>query len=165
VQPGQFVTVFDIAQSGLKGWYFPAFGLIFIAIGYGLTRDKISPSGCVRPFMGYVFIVFATLWTALSVFFVISSYRHDSALASDNRCKTVEGTVENFHPMPYQGHAMERFTVSGVPFAYSDFVVTDAFNNTASHGGPIRAGQTVRICYDPESHAILRLAIRGYRAP
>jgi hypothetical protein len=43
--------------------------------------------------------------------------------------------------------------------------VTDAFNNTASHGGPIRAGQTVRICYDPDTHAILRLAIRDYRGP
>jgi len=42
---------------------------------------------------------------------------------------------------------MERFCVSGVCFAYSDFVITSGFNNTSSHGGPIREGLPVRVTY------------------
>ncbi|WP_321797617.1 hypothetical protein [Burkholderia sp. BCC1988] len=52
-----------------------------------------------------------------------------------------------FEPMPYGGHAMERFCVGQVCFSYSDYVVTGGFNNTASHGGPIRAGLPVRVSY------------------
>ncbi|WP_322021733.1 MULTISPECIES: hypothetical protein [unclassified Burkholderia] len=42
---------------------------------------------------------------------------------------------------------MERFCVGQVCFSYSDYVVTGGFNNTASHGGPIRAGLPVRGSY------------------
>jgi len=42
--------------------------------------------------------------------------------------------------MPYEGHTMEHFSVCGLPFAYSDYMVTAVFNHTSSHGGPIRAG-------------------------
>jgi len=59
--------------------------------------------------------------------------------------------------MPYTGHADESFNVAGVHFRYSDFGATDAFNNTASHGGPITKDSYVRICYDPSGNAILRL--------
>jgi hypothetical protein len=47
--------------------------------------------------------------------------------------------------------------VHGVRFQYSDYVITAGFNNTSSHGGPIREGLPVRIWYlDGE---ILRLDI------
>jgi hypothetical protein len=63
-------------------------------------------------------------------------------------CQVVEGTVEQFHPMPYHGHALESFTVNGVRFEYSDFDDSKpGFNNTTSHGGPIRAGMRVRLHY------------------
>jgi hypothetical protein len=63
--------------------------------------------------------------------------------------------------MPYGGHGNESFSVRGVPFKYSDFVITGGFNNTASHGGPITRDAYVRICYDPSNNLILRLEIRG----
>lgn len=60
----------------------------------------------------------------------------------------VEGEIENFHPMPYEGHDMESFTVKGIYFEYSDFVFNYGFNNTSSHGGPIKNnGQEVRLSY------------------
>jgi len=68
-------------------------------------------------------------------------------LASSNKCKVVEGYVEHFHPMPSSGHDSESFSVSGVPFRYSDFEITGAFNNAASHGGPIKEGLKLRINY------------------
>jgi hypothetical protein len=32
-----------------------------------------------------------------------------------------EGTVANFHPMPYSGHQNETFSVNGVEFSYSGY--------------------------------------------
>jgi hypothetical protein len=58
---------------------------------------------------------------------------------------TVEGEVSDFHPMPYSGHQNETFAVNGVQFSYSDYVVNPCFNNTVSHGGPIREGIRVRV--------------------
>ena len=72
-------------------------------------------------------------------------------------CSVVEGVVENFHPMPKSGHDTERFEVNGVHFSYSDYVMSPGFNNTASHGGPIRDGLRVRICHN--SGDILRLEV------
>jgi len=68
-----------------------------------------------------------------------------------------EGTVANFHPMPYSGHQNETFSVNGVEFSYSDYVLVPCFNNTASHGGPIRDGLRVRIAYS--GNCILKLEV------
>jgi hypothetical protein len=68
-----------------------------------------------------------------------------------------EGTVANFHPMPYSGHQNETFSVNSVEFSYSDYVVVPCFNNTASHGGPIRDGLRVRIAYS--GNCILKLEV------
>ena len=68
-----------------------------------------------------------------------------------------EGTVANFHPMPYSGHQNETFSVNGVEFAYSHYAVVPCFNNTTSHGGPIRDGLRVRIAYS--GNCILKLEV------
>jgi hypothetical protein len=73
----------------------------------------------------------------------------------------VEGTVTNFHPMPYSGHQNETFSVNGVQFSYSDYVIVPCFNNTSSHGGPIREGLRVRIAYSDD--CILKLDVAGFR--
>ena len=71
----------------------------------------------------------------------------------------VEGVVENFHPMPKSGHDTERFTVKNVKFEFSDFDLSKGgFNNTSSHGGPIREGLPVRIAY--KNGRILKLEIK-----
>ncbi len=49
--------------------------------------------------------------------------------------------------MPYAGHTKERFCVEDKCFTYSDFVPTIGFNNTSSHGGPIKAGMPVRVTF------------------
>ncbi len=60
----------------------------------------------------------------------------------------VEGTVENFHAMPLTGHDFDTFTVKNKTFKYSDYFITEYFNQTASHGGPIKEnGQQVRLSY------------------
>jgi hypothetical protein len=71
-----------------------------------------------------------------------------------------EGTVANFLPMPYSGHQNETFSVNGVGFSYSDYEVVPCFNNTASHGGPIRDGLRVRIAYSGDCILKLEVAAR-----
>lgn len=68
-----------------------------------------------------------------------------------------EGTVSNFHPMPSSGHGEETFSVNGVRFSYSDYVIVPCFNKTASHGGPMHEGLRVRIAYS--GNCILRLEV------
>jgi len=157
-----FVKVFAILDSGFKDWGFAAFGMIFVAFGMIIVAYPNAP-GIRHPFKStfsrYCFLICAILWT--SVVFLTLYFEHQRHVTlAQNRCRIVEGPVENFVPMPHGGHAEESFSVAGVPFKYSDFIVTDAFNNTSSHGGPIRSDLHVRICYDPSENAILRLEIR-----
>jgi hypothetical protein len=170
-----FVKVFDLADSGYKDWSFPAFGLIFVLIGLvmiagpRLIRHIGIPffefrTGRFKAFR-YVYLGFAVFWTVTAFAATFAPYWKHRTMERDNACRTIEGTVDNFVPMPATGHAEESFSVADVPFSYSDYVVSDGFNNAASLGGPIRAGQHVRICYDPETSAILRLEIRDYSGP
>jgi hypothetical protein len=169
----QFVKVFDVLDAGYRDWEFPAYGLIFVVAGIGvalfpwIVRLTGIPffdfeRGRWRAFRRYGMLLFAILWTGLTSFGTYSQYLRHKTLAKENRCLVVQGPVEHFVPMPVGGHADESFSVSGVAFRYSDFGVTDAFNNTAAYGGPIKSDSYVRICYDPADHAILRLEIRGF---
>jgi hypothetical protein len=62
------------------------------------------------------------------------------------RYRLIDGAVKGFRPMPWDGR-QESFTVGDIKFSYSDYVLTPCFNNTASHGGLMRAGLRVRISY------------------
>jgi hypothetical protein len=72
--------------------------------------------------------------------------------------KVAAGTVSEFIPMPYGGHAMEHFCIRELCFNYSDYELTGGFNTTSSHGGPVRAGLSVRVTY-VESPVLLRPVI------
>ena len=62
--------------------------------------------------------------------------------------QVVEGYVENFHPMPAAGHDTERFSIEGVEFRYSDYIVQFGYHNARSHGGVITGdGQHLKIGY------------------
>jgi hypothetical protein len=167
-----FVKVFDVLDSGFRDWSFSAFGLIFVAVGIvifalpkilktvGIPHFNFEPR--YQTFFRYGFLGFAVLWTAASFIATYPVHLRHNALAQANGCRVVEGPVEQFVPMPYAGHAVESFSVAGVPFEYSDYMITDGFNNTSSHGGPINGNSYVRICYDPLGNAILRLEIRDF---
>jgi hypothetical protein len=155
----RYVTVFDAAAQPFRNWWFPAGGLIFVGIGLLLV---ISPPFLPEQFrrrrgLGWFFLVFALLWTGLSGWTVGSDSYHAAKALRSGDYRVVEGRVEHFKPMPKEGHAEETFEVNGVSFAYSDYIVTGGFNNTASHGGPIREGLPVRIAY--KDGEILRLEV------
>ena len=62
--------------------------------------------------------------------------------------QTVEGYVENFHPMPSDGKSKETFDINGVEFAYSDYNIHPGYNKSQYHGGVITGnGQHLKIKY------------------
>jgi hypothetical protein len=142
-------TVFDVLDAGYRQWTFPAFGLILVAIGAAWAASGRSrapeAAGRLKRRGPYVFLVFACVWTGVAFLSTYTEYRRMCQALETGRFVTVEGPVTGFVPMPATGRSMESFEVDGHRYRYSDFVVTAGFNNTQSHGGPIRDGLYVRI--------------------
>jgi hypothetical protein len=174
-----YVTVFDITQKPFE-WWWPAFGLIFVVIGVFLIKfgPKIDRNKNLKKpgfslavdsrLIGWSFVVFASGWTLFAFGGAYFDYRDSVQAYRTGQYSMVEGLVEDFHPMPYEGHQNECFRVKKEKFCYSDYAVSPAFNQSASHGGPIRAGLPVRIAYyegDNFQAYILRLEIRADSLP
>jgi len=162
-----YVTVFDITQKPFE-WWWSAFGLMFVAIGLVLIRfgpqiDRFA-SGAPARIVGWFFVIFASGWTLLAFGGTYIKYLEYRRAYQNGQYSIVRGLVEDFRPMPYEGHKDECFRVSQKQFCYSDYEVSPAFNQSASHGGPIRANIPVRIAYledgGPVGH-ILRLEVRA----
>ena len=137
MNPDHFVKVFDVLDSGYKDWSFAAFGLIFVVAGAVVAAFPTIIKAVGIPFLEnqsrlrkisrYAMLAFAVLWTVVAFSATYTQYLRHKSLAQQRSCRVVEGPVERFVPMPYTGHAVESFFVSGVPFEYSDFIVTDGF--------------------------------------
>ena len=114
-----FVKVFDVLDSGYRDWTFPAFGLIFVAIGTvifffpkilkALGIPYLNSKSRWQTVFRFFFLGFALFWTTLAFSTTYGEHLRHQALARDNRCRVVEGPVENFVPMPVAGHAYESF--------------------------------------------------------
>jgi hypothetical protein len=144
-----FELIFDANEAGYRQWWFPAVGLIFVAVGSAFLiyrRRYPSPglSGPARAFP-YLFTGFAVFWVSFTFVGTFYEYWQLRQALRSGHFETVEGKVVNFVPMPPSGHANERFDVNGHHYEYSDYEVSAGFNNSQSHGGPIREGITVRI--------------------
>jgi hypothetical protein len=132
-------TVFDVSDlSRTDG--------IVVAIAFILV---VAPLARVMMRENRGFPILAVV-SVCAVFVVIGMFRQRFTLVAAekaHRFEVVEGIVTRFQPAPYTGHEDERFCVESKCFAYSDYVVTQAFNKTSSHGGPIREGLHARISY------------------
>jgi hypothetical protein len=141
-----YQTIFDLAAAGYKSWTFPAYGLIFVAIGAAMMifrKHLPLPSRKAAPWI----LTLALAWTILTYGLTFLEYRSLSSALESGEAKTVTGVVSNFKPMPASGHANERFCVDRTCFENSDFEVSAGFNNTSSQGGPIHEGLPVRVTY------------------
>jgi hypothetical protein len=158
-----YVTVFDASTHPYRNLWFVFDGAILLFAG---TIMAFKPAWLERLFrrplrqrraFRWFFFVFALVWTGFAGASIISDAYGASRAVRDGTCQITEGRVEHFHPMSWTGHDTERFDVNGISFSYSDYIVTAGFNITASHGGPIREGLPVRICYS--NGEILRLEV------
>lgn len=153
----EYVTVYQISKESTD-WSFALAGGIPLVVGIVLILGK-RRFGWKQP--NWFLLIFACgfglLWLCTAGFSVIHGDFQALAAFQKGDYQLVEGVVSNFHPMPYEGHQDECFSVQEERFCYSDFAIAPGFRNTASHGGPIRSGLPVRIAYS--GGAILRLEI------
>jgi hypothetical protein len=149
---GHFITIFDISQHTYRGMIclilaaviaFPLIALLF----YAIRHRKLPNRGLIL-----VVILFLFLTAPLPYF----DWRHYETLRNEylnGKALFTEGTVQNFVSLPKQ----ESFSVNGNQFSYSDYIITEAFNNMSNHGGPVREGLKVKIWF--VGNEILRLDI------
>jgi hypothetical protein len=114
---------------------------------------KLGPKDGAK--LAYFVLAFSVLWTTVAFLTSGRDYLALQKALKGGNVDIVEGRVENFVSTPDKS---ERFTVCGAAFSYSDYLVTAGFNNTSSHGGPIREGIWVRIAYLGNSIARLEVA-------
>jgi hypothetical protein len=156
-------VVFDLAQEGYRNWPFVARFALGVVVGLGLMAFRKQLPGWwgkhPRASSAFAFISFGfSLFLLLAVFITtFLGYTHLKNALLNGQAKVVEGPVSQFVPMPFSGHSKERFCVRETCFEYSDFVITPGFNNTASHGGPIRETLPVRVTF--VGRTIVRLEV------
>jgi len=161
----QFNIMYDAAKQGYPAWHLNGIGLALVCVGLLLLlapdfMQRLLPHGLqgkARRIFSWFFLCFALVAALFTFRGTTQSYDAAAVALRDHRYSVVEGSVTNFVPMPYGGHAQESFVVGGRKFSYSDYILTGCFNNTASHGGPIRPSVFVRISYT--GNCIVRLEV------
>ncbi len=148
----EYQLAFDLAQVGYRTWWFPALGLIGIFIGtvfFAIHRAvrSVFPKSKLFKFTSICLMGLSSLWTFVMFGITFPEYIECQHALTSGHVQIVEGPVTNFVPMPFEGHADESFEVQGHRFSYSDYGITVGFNNTSSHGGPIRAERWVRVTF------------------
>jgi hypothetical protein len=161
----QFEVVFDVSSIGYRSWHaalFPAC-IAFASVPFALvprisvTNEQTANTHLRRALAGAVAVVFSLS----SIGLLLSTWSDFDGLRTavkSGQCREVTGQVANFVPELENGHPREQFTVGPREFVYSSSDITSAFHWTYGQGGPVRAGQTVRIC--DVGGAIARLEIR-----
>lgn len=114
------------------------FPLLFVAVGIGFYFfiDKHRRKGLS---FGLLFASMGGLFSLVLIPVLIYTYVQTYVVYSNQHYSTVEGTVQNYHPMRINGHEDESFDVKNVHFNFSDYDLSDyGYNNAASHGGVIK---------------------------
>ena len=122
MNPGHFAKIFDIVDSGFD-WTFAAFGLIFVAVGViGVFNPSLIPikgqaffdaRPKLRKYFWLGILLFAVVSTVGALVSSYSTYARLRSIVAENRCRVVEGPVEQFVPRPSSGHGAESFSRSG----------------------------------------------------
>lgn len=153
----QFTTVYQIMQLPPDCAKSARIGLILLAVGVAVIVGKLHFMWR-RP--NWLFSLIpcgvGAIWLYSAASLIVANWEAFKAYKQGDY-RTIEGIVSDFDPMPYQGHQDECFSVKDQRFCYSDYDPAPGFHNTASHGGPIRSGITVRIAY--RNGRILRLDV------
>ncbi len=154
----EYTTVFEISHKGFT-WWFALVGLVPALPGAILWRMRKDRQYSRRTkWIMCFFPAFVLLWLSVATIPMWLEYTKLQKAYRLGHYSVVQGTVENFRPMPPQGHSSECFSITNQTFCYADNVISAGFNNDSVHGGPIRAGLPVRVSYIGED--ILKLEVR-----
>ena len=101
-----YVVAFNILDSGYRQWWFPAAGLalipfsfVFFSIIEALKRQNLMA-------WKVVFIACSLFWAAPVFLGTFGDYWNCSHALASGKASYVEGTVDNFVPMPSSGHGV-----------------------------------------------------------
>ena len=136
---------FDYFQVGVNVILLAFTGTIFVKCRGEKYKDTVYE--VVKVISAFAFC-FLLLVNGLSIINSIDRYKNIGKQYGLGNYKIVEGVVENFVPMPYEGHSEESFEINGVEFSYSDYKINGGYNNARSHFGVIEGdGQHLKIGY------------------
>lgn len=134
----------------------PAIMLIFIVLFPIIMKKSAEEKGTPIPREGLILMnvflacgaLFILFLSAIAFIFQYNMYNKTVGAYYSGEYQTVEGYVENFHPMPSDGKSKETFDINGVEFAYSDYNIHPGYNKSQYHGGVITGnGQHLKIRY------------------
>ncbi len=151
----KYEVLFDVSMTGYRDWMVPVTGLLSLCTGFFLVWNRkrlptMFPGGMgprASAVFAYFVFGFSVLWTAVAVAATVKHHVSLRDALRSGQMEVTEGRIRDFHAMPHTGHSEEKFTVCGVAFSYSDYIITGAFNQTSSHGGPMREGLWVRLSH------------------
>ena len=119
--------------------------MILVLLDYKLMQNQFQGS---RRFIVQTVMVFAALLSLFMLVEQVDQYRKIVLAYQKGDYMIIEGYVENFHPMPDQGHGTEHFELDGIRFEYSDATVMQGYHTSRPKGGVITGdGQHLRIGY------------------
>ena len=144
----EYITVYEI-----KNMFFPYMIfiplLLLIIFGFlSYKAHKLRANIILSVILSTATIFMTTLCVAnIYVFNDLKTNIIDSYF--NGNFQAVEGTVQEFEPLPLNGNGTESFTVNGIEFKYSKSALTYVgYKTTAAEGGYItKNGQKVRIRY------------------
>ena len=136
-----------------------AVGIVFLANSIAQVRNKEKSrgwDGFVETFFKFLGFIVGPIGIGLFLFSVASlviEHTDYEKMLKNDEVYIVEGYVENYYAMPYDGHDNEHFEINGVYFEYSDYNIMNGYNNSASHGGVVtHNGQYLKIKYVTEEY-------------
>ena len=148
---GYFVgeVLYEVNYQFEPGIFIPLLMLLVIPFVPKLEKHRYgrtTPVG-TKIFLSVIWcIVFAV--TLLVGKHQFDMYKTVTEAYKSGKYQIVEGYVENFDPMPPEGHNTESFDIDGVHFFYSDYTVMTGYHNAKSKGGVITGdGQYLKIGY------------------
>ena len=119
--------------------------LIFLII---IKRNYVGKGISFGKIFSIFALVFVVILSIVVFVFQADIYNKTVGEFKKGNYEIVEGYVENFQPMPFEGHSDESFDINGVSFFYSDYSIQPGYNNAKSHGGVITGdGQHLKIGY------------------
>ena len=136
-----------------KGTVIPfvmALGILFLFIREVRTirSEKTIKGHKLNLFICSFGLVVTLLVCGIVITSQMDMYQNIVVAYEEGRYASVEGYVEDFIPMPAEGHAQEAFQINGIEFEYSDYTVLQGYNKTKVYGGVISGnGQHLKVRY------------------
>ncbi|MBQ4467269.1 MAG: hypothetical protein II918_03510 [Firmicutes bacterium] len=146
--PIKFAPIIELGIALIVPLAFLAYSVCHTFLYNKEKNGKLEGGQIVFTVVGYIIgPVLSLIFIFGIVFEITDQFKYHEILANDN-AEVIEGYVEHFHAMPYNGHDTEHFEINGTVFEYTDYSIVSGYHKTYSHGGVIKQnGQHLKIKY------------------